>query len=40
VFEQEDVIGLDGSIVLVGDAAHSILVGHPIDISETLVNNF
>ncbi|KAJ7930106.1 hypothetical protein B0H13DRAFT_1703069 [Mycena leptocephala] len=26
VFKQEDVIGLDGSIVLVGDAAHSILI--------------
>jgi hypothetical protein len=27
VFEQEDLVGLDGSVVLVGDAAHSVLVG-------------
>ncbi|KAF7355635.1 FAD-binding-3 domain-containing protein [Mycena sanguinolenta] len=26
VFKQEDVVGLDGSIVLVGDAAHSIVI--------------
>jgi hypothetical protein len=26
VFAQEDILGLNGSIVLVGDAAHSILV--------------
>ncbi|KAJ7229415.1 hypothetical protein B0H12DRAFT_1147762 [Mycena haematopus] len=26
VFKQDDVLGLDGSIVLVGDAAHSVLI--------------
>ncbi|KAJ6538485.1 hypothetical protein DFH09DRAFT_1177036 [Mycena vulgaris] len=26
VFEQEDVVGLDASVVLVGDAAHSVLI--------------
>ncbi|KAF8213935.1 hypothetical protein K438DRAFT_1802563 [Mycena galopus ATCC 62051] len=26
VFKQEDVLGLDGSIVLIGDAAHSVLI--------------